>query len=143
MTGEATAVLPVFVYGTLRAGSWNHDAWLAPWLAGPTEPATLPGYALHHHGGLPYITPSPERFARGELARLDPARYDEGLMRLDELEDIDDRHYDRVVVEVGGEPAFVYVAGPRIAARLGAGTEIPSGDWLDAAPMRTEGPGGR
>ena len=132
-------MLPVFVYGTLRPGSWNHDRWLAPWLAAPCRPATLPGHALHHHGGLPYVTALVDDGGPvvGDLATLDPARYDAALARLDELEDVAGRHYDRVEVTVmtrgagtAAARAWVWVAGPRVAAALGPTTVVASGDFL-------------
>jgi gamma-glutamylcyclotransferase (GGCT)/AIG2-like uncharacterized protein YtfP len=66
-------VHPVFVYGTLRRGSSNHDRWLAPWLAPPCGPARLAGHALQHHGGLPYIVSDPARVVAGHVADLGPA----------------------------------------------------------------------
>ena len=125
----------MFVYGTLRPGSWNHDRWLAPWLAGGCRPARLAGHALHHHGGLPYIVPDPEgRVVEGHVADLDPSRYDAALAKLDELEQVDRRHYDRVTVTlVGGERAWAWVAGPGVAVGLGAPTLVGHGDWLRLA----------
>jgi gamma-glutamylcyclotransferase (GGCT)/AIG2-like uncharacterized protein YtfP len=128
-------VLAVFVYGTLRPGSWNHDRWLAPWLANRCRPAQLAGYALHQHGGLPYLVPdSTGRVVEGHVADLDPLRYDAAMAKLDELEQVHRRHYDRVKVTlVGGEQAWAWVAGPRIAAELGAATLVAHGDWLRRA----------
>lgn len=128
-------MLPVFVYGTLRPGSWNHDRWLAPWLARPCRPAGLAGHALHHHGGLPYLVPDAEgRVVAGHVADLDPTRYDAALARLDELEDVASRHYDRVAITlVGGSRAWAWVAGPRVSAELGEATLVEHGDWLRLA----------
>jgi gamma-glutamylcyclotransferase (GGCT)/AIG2-like uncharacterized protein YtfP len=131
-------VLPVFVYGTLRTDSWNHDRWLAPWLSGPCRSAVLPGYALHHHRGLPYVVATPGREVVGELAVLQPERYDAGLDCLDGLEDVEHRHYDRVRAEVrldgeageAGEMAWVWVAGPSVAASLAPATLVAAGDFL-------------
>ena len=121
---------PVFVYGTLRPGSWNHDAWLAPWLDGEAEEAVLDDHRLHAHDGLPYVVAEAGATVRGHLARLAAATYAEGLARLDRLEDVETRHYDRVAVVVGGVAAWLYVAGPAVAARLGPATVVPGGDWL-------------
>ncbi|MBA2281707.1 MAG: gamma-glutamylcyclotransferase [Acidimicrobiia bacterium] len=131
-------MLPVFVYGTLRTGAWNHERWLQPWLAAPCRLARLPDHALHHHDGLPYVVATAGAEVAGELATMDPARYDAGLARLDVLEDVEHRHYDRVQVEVRvdgrTEPAWVWVAGPRVTAELGDSTVVAAGDFLTVEP---------
>ena len=124
---------PVFVYGTLRPGSWNHDRWLAPWLAAPCRPAQLAGHVLHHLRGLPYLVADATATTPidGDLADLDPARYDDALAELDGLEDVAGGHLVRVEVElVGGERAWVYVAGPLVDGLLGPTTAVGHGDWL-------------
>lgn len=126
---ETPPVLPVFVYGTLRRGSWNHDEWLAPWLADLPQSRVLAGYALHAYAGLPYVVADPGRSVAGELAQLDPRVYDEALERLDTLEDVRGRHYDRTEVVIGDDRALLYVAGPIVAAELGDDTVVDSGDW--------------
>jgi periplasmic divalent cation tolerance protein len=125
-------VLAVFVYGTLRPGSWNHDRWLAPWLAAPCRPGRLDGFELHHLDGLPYVVPGrPGSSVVGDVAELDRARADAAMARLDELEDVAGRHYDKVAVTLAdGTRSWVYVAGPRVAARLGAATVVDHGDCL-------------
>lgn len=127
--------LGVFVYGTLRPGSWNHAAWIAEFLAGPCRPAHLDGYSLHHHDGLPAIVPDPGRTVVGDIADLDPARYDAALRTLDVLEGTAHGHYLRVtapVVTLDGveEEAWLWVAGERVASRLGPHTLVDHGDWL-------------
>ena len=60
-----------------------------------------------------------------------PARHDEAMAALDRLEDTADGQLVRVEVElVGGERAWVYVAGPRVDGRLGPSTAVGHGDWL-------------
>jgi gamma-glutamylcyclotransferase (GGCT)/AIG2-like uncharacterized protein YtfP len=128
--------LPVFVYGTLRPGSWNHDRWLAPWLAGPCRPAHVAGHSLHHLERLPYLVPDPASttLVRGDVADLDPARYDAAMANLDLLEDVDGGHLVRVAVDtVEGARAWLYVAGPLVADLLGPGTRLDHGDWLAVA----------
>jgi periplasmic divalent cation tolerance protein len=121
----------VFVYGTLRPGSWNHDEWLAPFLAGPCRPARLEGFALHHYAGFPAIVPATSGSVLGDIADLDAARYDEALARLDVLEGTADDEYRRVIAEVtSGEKVWLWVAGPVIAAALGGRTLVAHGDWL-------------
>jgi gamma-glutamylcyclotransferase (GGCT)/AIG2-like uncharacterized protein YtfP len=132
-TGEDVAVqLGVFVYGTLRPGSWNHGAWLEAFLAGPCRPARLDGFALHHHDGLPAVVPDPGRSVVGDIADLDPARYDAALRTLDVLEGTVHGHYLRVTARVaGGEEVWLWVAGERVAANLGPDTTlVEHGDWL-------------
>jgi periplasmic divalent cation tolerance protein len=126
-----SAVLGVFVYGTLRPGGWNHDSWLAPLLAGPCRPAKVEGLALHHHDGLPMVVPDPSAAVVGDIADLTADRYQEGLAILDVLEDTARDAYRRVTATaIGGEEVWVWVAGPDLAAVLGAGTVVPGGDWF-------------
>lgn len=125
--------LPVFVYGTLRPGGWNHDRWLAPWLAEPSEPALLPGHGLHALDGLPYVVAGPGGPVAGAVARLDPDRRVVALAALDRLEGVDDGHYARVdVVLDGGARAWAWMAGAGVARRLSEATLVVGGDWLAA-----------
>lgn len=131
---EAEVPLGVFVYGTLRPGSWNHGAWLAEFLAGPCRPARLDGFALHHHDGLPAVVADPARHVVGDIADLDPARYAAALRTLDVLEGTAHGHYVRVTATAegveGGEEVWLWVAGERVARHLGADTLVEHGDWL-------------
>lgn len=124
---------PLFLYGTLRPGSWNHDAWMAPYLASPCRPARVAGMALHHVGGLPYLVSVADgSVVLGDLADLDPARYDATLELLDEFEGTHAGHYRRVVVTTDvGEEAWAWLAGDDLTAAVGASTLVASGDWLD------------
>jgi gamma-glutamylcyclotransferase (GGCT)/AIG2-like uncharacterized protein YtfP len=123
--------LGVFVYGTLRPGSWNHGAWLDPFLAGPCRPALLEGFALHHLDGLPAVVADAGRAVTGEVADLDPARYAAALRTLDVLEGTAHGHYLRVTARVAGdEEVWLWVAGERVASRLGDHTLVEHGDWL-------------
>lgn len=128
---ETPSVLPIFVYGTLRPGSWNHDRWLRPWLARPCRPATLAGYALHHVDGLPYVAVELGASVVGDVALLADAR---AVAALDELEDVAGGHYERNEVSlVDGARAWTYVAGRLVAGRLGPDTVVAHGDWLRVA----------
>lgn len=124
---------PLFLYGTLRPGSWNHRDWMAPHLAAPCRPASVAGVALHHVGGLPYLVPAgPGSVVIGDLADLDPDRYDEILELLDEFEGTHEGHYRRVgVVTAAGESAWAWLAGDDLTAGVDASTLVASGDWLD------------
>ena len=123
---------PLFLYGTLRPGSWNHERWMAPFLASPCRPARVAGMALHHVDGLPYLVADAARTVIGDLADLDPARYDDTLELLDEFEGTHAGHYRRVVVTTeGGEEAWAWLAGDDLTAATGRETLVPSGDWLE------------
>lgn len=132
--------LPFFVYGTLRPGEVNHDAFLR----GRThteEPGRLPNALLYDGPGYPYAVEEPGGTVHGELVTALPDAYDALLIALDRLEDYapgDPRNlYERVEREVvraaDATPvrAWVYIAAPAVAAGLRArGKLIDSGDWL-------------
>ncbi|MEV0525087.1 gamma-glutamylcyclotransferase family protein [Streptomyces sp. NPDC050439] len=132
--------LPFFVYGTLRPGERHHDVHLRGGIA--TEcPARLPGAVLYEGPGYPYLVKGPESGpVHGELITATPSAYDRLIADLDVLEGYapgDPRNlYERVereVILLGGAPAsaWVYVAAPRVAARLRAsGAVIGGGDWV-------------
>nr|WP_307624100.1 gamma-glutamylcyclotransferase family protein [Streptomyces sp. V3I7] len=131
--------LPFFVYGTLRPGEPNHDRFLRGRIRSE-EPALLGDAVLYEGPGYPYAVE--ERGAgpvHGELVTALPEAYVQLLYELDELEEYvpGDAHslYERVereaVREDGGTVrAWVYVAAPRVAARLRAhGRPVTGGDW--------------
>ena len=131
--------LPFFVYGTLRPGEINHDHFLR----GRTQlerPGRLADAVLYDGPGYPYAVPEPGGVVHGELVTALPEAYDELLAVLDELEECvpgDPRSlYERVTCPVTLDAdgtavdAWVYVAGPIVAARLRAdGRLIKGGDW--------------
>ncbi|MEU7058632.1 gamma-glutamylcyclotransferase family protein [Streptomyces sp. NPDC046197] len=131
--------LPFFVYGTLRPGEGNHDAFLH----GRTqseEPARLPGAVLYDGPGYPYVLEEPGGVVHGELVTALPEEYGELLVALDRLEGYvpgDPRSlYERVARDVVRDAdgvavrAWVYVAGPAAAARLrSVGRLIEGGNW--------------
>jgi gamma-glutamylcyclotransferase (GGCT)/AIG2-like uncharacterized protein YtfP len=131
--------LPFFVYGTLRPGEGNHDLFLRGRTAAE-EPGRLHDAVLYDGPGYPYAVERPGGEVRGELVTARPETYEDLLAALDRLEEYapgDPRNlYVRVardVVRADGSavPAWVYLAAPRVAARLrSAGTRIGSGDWL-------------
>ncbi|MEU6675859.1 gamma-glutamylcyclotransferase family protein [Streptomyces sp. NPDC046925] len=131
--------LPFFVYGTLRPGEPNHGAYLRGRSAAEA-PARLTGAVLYEGPGYPYLVEDPGGGqVRGELITALPSAYERLLADLDVLEVCapgDPRNlYDRVVREVtlldgAAARAWVYVAAPRVAARLRAsGAVIGGGDW--------------
>ncbi|WP_371671679.1 gamma-glutamylcyclotransferase [Streptomyces sp. NBC_00289] len=131
--------LPFFVYGTLRPGRHNHDAFLR----GRTRaeaPAHLTGAVLYEGPGYPYAVEEPGGVVYGELVTAVPEAYARLLLDLDRLEEYapgDPRNlYERVergvTCEADGRSvrAWVYVAAPSVAVRLRArGKRIESGDW--------------
>lgn len=132
-------MLPVFVYGTLRPGSWNHDEWLAPWLAAPCRADAVRRHRLHHLDGLPYVVASgcDDDVVVGDLADLDGRRAREALAALDRLEDVEGGHYVRVeVVTTGRERAWMWVAGPLVRHRLVPSSVVGHGDWLARSEPR-------
>lgn len=146
MTGEG-ARLPFFVYGTLRPGEPNHDVHLRGSVAAHC-PARLAGAVLYEGPGYPYLVEGPEGIpVRGELITPVASAYERVLADLDVLEEYapgDPRNlYERVAREValldGGATAraWVYVAAPRVAARLRAsGAVIGGGDWASYRARR-------
>ncbi|MEU0601943.1 gamma-glutamylcyclotransferase family protein [Streptomyces sp. NPDC006393] len=137
--------LPFFVYGTLRPGERNHDLLLR----GRTrteEPARLTGAALYEGPGFPYAVEEPGGVGvvRGELVTARPETYEELLGVLDRLEGYvvgDPRSlYERVEREVVREAdetavrAWVYVAGPAVAARLRDGGRVVEGGAWSSRP---------
>lgn len=148
MTGR-TERLPVFVYGTLRPGGLYHPDFLLGRTTAE-EPATLRGAVLHEGPGYPYALEDTDTgtdadaattVVRGDLMTLREDGYEQVLAALDQLEDYrpgdPSSLYLRAVREVtrtaGGAPvaAWVYLAAPRLAARLRAEARIvTSGDWF-------------
>ncbi|WAZ27080.1 gamma-glutamylcyclotransferase [Streptomyces cinnabarinus] len=131
--------LPFFVYGTLRPGEPNHDAFLRGRVL-MEQPAVFGGGVLYDGPGYPYVVEEPGEVVRGELVTPRPEEYGALLAVLDRLEEYapgDPRNlYERVEREVtrvadgSGVRAWVYVAAPAVAARLRArGTLIEGGDW--------------
>ncbi|MEU6380396.1 gamma-glutamylcyclotransferase family protein [Streptomyces sp. NPDC046909] len=133
--------LPFFVYGTLRPGEPNHDAFLRG-RTSTEEPARLDGAALYDGPGYPYAVEAPGAGpVHGELVTALPDAYDALLAALDRLEDYapgDPRNlYERVRRDVARQPdgtlvpAWVYLAAPTVATELRThGRLIRGGDWL-------------
>ncbi|WP_405730413.1 gamma-glutamylcyclotransferase [Streptomyces sp. NBC_01537] len=130
--------LPLFVYGTLRAGEANHAAMFR----GRTKiviPAVLSGAVLYDGPGFPYAVNADGGRVLGELVHPLPELYNEVLADLDHLEEYVPNAPDSLFVRVArgtrtedGEPvlAWVYLAGPVEERRLHAsGRIITSGDW--------------
>jgi gamma-glutamylcyclotransferase (GGCT)/AIG2-like uncharacterized protein YtfP len=142
MSGPAGR-LPVFVYGTLRPGGLYHPAHLLGRTTAE-EPATLRGAVLHEGPGYPYALEDADAVpgvVHGELMTLVEEGYERVLEALDELEEYrpgdPSSLYLREAREVtrtadgAAVRAWVYLAAPRLAARLRAEARIVAGgDWL-------------
>ncbi|MEU6669524.1 gamma-glutamylcyclotransferase family protein [Streptomyces sp. NPDC046727] len=136
---EASRPLPFFVYGTLRPGEVNHDLFLRGHTLS-AEPGHLTDAVLYNGPGYPYAVDAPGETVRGELVTARPEAYEELLAALDCLEEYvpgDPRNlYERAARDVvraagGTVRAWVYLAAPRVAARLrDTGTRIGGGDWF-------------
>ncbi|MEU2422286.1 gamma-glutamylcyclotransferase family protein [Streptomyces sp. NPDC007851] len=141
MTPRNPRHLPFFVYGTLRPGQLNHDAFLR----GRTEteePGRLDGTVLYDGPGYPYAVEEPgaPHSVSGELATARPEAYDRLLLELDELEECVPGDpaslYVRVERDVvrlrdgAAVRAWVYLAGPAVTERLRADGRRIGGDWL-------------
>jgi gamma-glutamylcyclotransferase (GGCT)/AIG2-like uncharacterized protein YtfP len=135
---HAHSQLPLFVYGTLRAGEANHAAMFR----GRTKiviPAVLNGAVLYDGPGFPYAVNADGGRVLGELVHPLPELYNEVLADLDHLEEYLPDAEDSLFVRVArgtrtedGEPvlAWVYLAGPVEEERLRvSGRIITSGDW--------------
>ncbi|MGA5821927.1 gamma-glutamylcyclotransferase family protein [Kitasatospora sp. NPDC094028] len=139
---ESDDALPFFVYGTLRTGGRNHATHLAGRCA-DVRPAVLDGAALHAGPGYPFAVPdaTPGRRVLGELITVRPGAYAAALATLDRLEDcradgtglyVRRRLAVRTATD-GATQAWVYLAGPQVAARLRERPAlIASGDWTAA-----------
>lgn len=143
------AVLPFFVYGTLRPGERNHDLFLHGRTA-TEEPARLAGAVLYEGPGYPYAVEDPAGggTVEGEVVTAAPGEYEELLAVLDDLEEYAGpghprNLYERVardVVRPDGTVirAWVYFAAAGVARDLRAhGSTVPGGSWRRARP----GPG--
>ncbi|MFJ3789784.1 gamma-glutamylcyclotransferase family protein [Kitasatospora sp. NPDC090091] len=132
--------LPFFVYGTLRTGGANQAVHLAGRCA-DVRPAVLEGAVLHAGPGYPYAVPDPDPEQRitGELVAIRPGAYAAALTALDRLEDCRDdgtgeyvrRRLPVRLPDGRTADAWVYLAGPAVAARLRLRpAPVSSGDWF-------------
>ncbi|MDN3020382.1 gamma-glutamylcyclotransferase family protein [Streptomyces sp. S.PB5] len=139
--------LPFFVYGTLRPGEVNHDAFLRGRTSSEV-PGRLDNAVLYDGPGYPYAVEDPGT-VHGELVTALPDAYDDLLVALDRLEDYapgDPRNlYERVERDVvrtadgTSVRAWVYLAAPAVATGLRVcGKLIESGDWLGRHVVRSD-----
>ena len=145
--------LPVFVYGTLRAGEGNHPLIAGEGAINEIVEGRMPGLALYDstYGAFPYSAEVEDEsvYAVGDIVWLNDdeagryTRYD-----LDRLESFDpdqpnSSHYQRVLKEVkfleddegNGESilAWVYVASGYSLTQINEADRIVSGNWFDVS----------
>ena len=135
----------------LNGGNWHIAAEVVeiesgkrndrPKLAEALRLCRLHGAVLYEGPGYPYAVEEPGGVVTGCLVTARPEAYPTLLAELDRLEGYapgdPDNLYERLARDVertsgGTVRAWVYVAAPRVTARLRAhGTRIDSGDWVD------------
>lgn len=93
-----STLIPVFVYGTLRRGGWNH--YRIQQAAEQVVDAKTSG-SIYHNGSYPYLFEG-EGTVRGELVFIKPRFYKRAMQELDGMEGYSPNrrhnHYDRKVI---------------------------------------------
>lgn len=112
----------VFVYGTLRRGGGGEHRLANASFAGP---ANVPGRLLAGPG-YPVLVLDGDAPVQGEIWRCDA----ETLADLDAYEGVDEGLFRRVRREIGGAPAWVYVAGACFERTIDRLEAVTGGDWL-------------
>lgn len=137
-------ILPVLVYGTLRAGQRNAGLLAGRADFGPVM--SVPGFALHanagqvwpaHDFGFPFAVAAGSTDAMvAQVVTLHPGSAAQTMRDLDVLEvfapaDPFGGLYvrQRVMLPDAAGLAWTYVAGPRFDAQVRALPRIESGDW--------------
>jgi gamma-glutamylcyclotransferase (GGCT)/AIG2-like uncharacterized protein YtfP len=136
--GMTTTQYPVLVYGTLRPGCGNYNAFLA----GNTvleQDVAIDGFDMYTNGGFPYLVDG-DSTVTATLVYLDSENYDETMQGLDFLEGFHGEgsymnHYDRRLLKftVDGldRQAWIYIASEHTGARVRETLPlIEHGDWL-------------
>lgn len=113
----------VFVYGSLLRGQCNHE-----WLQGARfvgEDRTAEPLTLVDLGEYPAVVDQPLGPIVGEVWEVD----EEGLARLDILEDYPDLYLRRPVALASGGEAIVYMLRGTPELHRMRGTVVPDGDY--------------
>jgi gamma-glutamylcyclotransferase (GGCT)/AIG2-like uncharacterized protein YtfP len=143
--------LPFFFYGTLKPGGVNYLRYQLAEVLVDELPATLDRAALYTDGTYPVAMlladARPSDQVQGFLMTLADAEYARLLGELDDLEEyrpdapLEQSWFVRRVAAVRLSSgalvdAWMYEAGPRVAAQIAAGalTRIDSGDWPITEP---------
>jgi gamma-glutamylaminecyclotransferase len=106
----------LFVYGTLKRGCSNHGLLAGQRFIGVAR--TAPGYRLYDLGSYPGLVAdaADARGVIGEVWSVDPP----ALLRLDELEGVDEGLYRREPIALAGSFAGEQVAAYFYARPLGS-----------------------
>lgn len=124
-------ILPLFAYGTLLPGEIRWP-FLAPFAVDKGVADTACGLLFDTGQGFPaavFGVSSSAATSRvhGRVFTLVPARYDDALLALDDVEGAADGGYRRVRITTGsGAQAWAYEYGGGLEL-----VEIPGGSWLD------------
>lgn len=123
--------LPVLVYGTLRPGGEAYT--LVEDFVLSHETVTVPGMIMYSNTHFPYVTyGAQEDSITASLVHLSSM---EVLDTLDTFEGYHGpgdlrNHYDRVIVEVNGMQAYIYVVSNFYRPNLASMPVVSNGDWL-------------
>lgn len=132
---------PVFVYGTLRPGFHNYEAFLAGRTVHIDYNVKVPGFIMlaGPSSPFPFVVPgNPENVVTGDLVYVAPGMYDNVLMELDYLEGYipgdEDNLYDRKLIQFDADGvarvAYIYLAAASQAEYLlNTRPLLVSGDW--------------
>ncbi|MFY0545719.1 gamma-glutamylcyclotransferase family protein [Brevibacillus sp. H7] len=132
--------MPVFVYGSLRAGFENHRLYVQPY-PHHVQKAAVRGRLYHLPSGYPGLLLEDEGWVSGELIFFADGVYAEVMSRLDKLETFygpgDPRNeYERVIVEATltetseSIRAYAYLYVDEAYAKR-KGICVPDGDWRE------------
>lgn len=130
---------PVLVYGTLRPGCGNYEAFLRGNTVHEQE-VRVDGFVMHGHSGFPYIVRGDGSIV-ATLVYVAPDLYEKVVQGLDYLEGFreegsSNNHYDRVLHTFVSEgvtySAYIYVAENEFSKSNAATLPvIESGDWVE------------
>lgn len=130
------------VYGTLRPGCGNYDHFF-PYVNHVVEDVRINGFAMYGVRGFPYAVrgTDADSIECSLITVTDTPENITYLQRgLDALEGYDPatpyaNHYDRIVVEVNGHDAYLYVVNDAFRAQhVHDLPRLESGNWHEVSP---------
>jgi gamma-glutamylcyclotransferase (GGCT)/AIG2-like uncharacterized protein YtfP len=110
----------LFVYGTLMKGMRNESYLEKAQFIG--EKATKPEYELLYNGSIPAARKGKD-VLKGELYEVD----DDTLARLNVLEEVDSRLYEKHEIDLDGSKAAIYLGGNIF--NFDTWEHVPDGDY--------------